>query len=127
MGEGVSEPAMGAADRESFLALARELTELASTETTSHDALSKRVLHLETVLASARKELADVRVRNERLEKQLRVATAAREGEAVESAAPSRPPAAPAATGNGQEQPRANDSEGRAAADDAQAGAADGE
>ena len=61
------------------LLLAKELAELSRVEAASHEALAKRITDLEDTLAASRKELADVRVRNEKLEKQLKAATTAKE------------------------------------------------
>ena len=68
--------------------LAKELAELSRVEAASQEALAKRIVDLEEVLAASRKELADVRVRNEKLEKQLKAATVAKETaeEALETA-----------------------------------------
>ena len=57
--------------------LAQQLAELARAEAASQEVLVQRITDLETTLAESRKELADVRVRNERLEKQLKEATVA--------------------------------------------------
>ena len=68
--------------QDGFIELARQIATLASAETKSHGALTKRVLDLETALSASRKELADLRVKNDRLVKQLaanEVTTPARE------------------------------------------------
>ena len=65
---------MAESEQDQFLALAKQLAELSRLEVASHDALTKRVADLEANLASSRKELAEVRVRNEVLTKQLQAA-----------------------------------------------------
>ena len=64
-------------EQDQFLVLAKQLAELSRAEVASHEALTKRVTELETALTESRKELADVRVRNEKLSSQLKAATAA--------------------------------------------------
>jgi hypothetical protein len=83
-------------EQDGYLELAKQLAELARTEAASHDALAKRITELEAALTTARKEMADVRVRNEKLEKQLKSATVAAEAAGVSLAAP--PPTAHSAT-----------------------------
>ena len=65
---------MTESEQDSFLDLAKQLAELARLETQSHEALARRVTELEAALVSSRKELADVRVRNEKLATQLKAA-----------------------------------------------------
>ena len=71
-----------------FLELAMQLAELSRAETASHEALTKRIADLEANLSVARKEIADVRVRNERLATQLKAASAATAGADVSLAQP---------------------------------------
>ena len=73
---------MAESEQDQFLALAKQLAELSRLEVASHDALTKRVADLEANLASSRKELAEVRVRNEALTKQLQAAQPAIEAAA---------------------------------------------
>ncbi len=54
--------------------LAQRLKNMMSAELSQRTALTKRVGELEVALASARKELADLRGRNEQLAEQLRAA-----------------------------------------------------
>lgn len=59
-----------------FLDLAKQLTELSRAEMASQEALAKKIVDLEEEISAARKELADVRVSNERLAQQLKTVTA---------------------------------------------------
>ena len=105
------------AERDGFLELAKQLADLARLETQSHDALAKRITDLESALQGARKELADVRIRNERLEKQLKAASTAAEAAGSVLASPAPPkPASPAAQNEGRKR-------GASAADEAPAAA----
>ena len=79
---------------ESSLELARQLTEIAHAEIASHEALAKRVVHLEDVLSAARKELAEVRVRNDRLVAQLKEASTASVDDGGRASRPLYSPAA---------------------------------
>lgn len=75
------------------LRMARQLAELSRIEAASHEALAHQLTDLETQLADARKELADVRVRNEKLVTQLKASElkAAQTSAALDHA-PSLPP-----------------------------------
>ena len=59
---------------EEQMELAQRLKNMMSAELSQRTALTKRVGELEDALASARKELTDLRGRNERLAEQLRAA-----------------------------------------------------
>ena len=59
---------------EEQMELAQRLKDMMSAELSQRTALTKRVGELEVALASARKELADLRGRNEQLAEQLRAA-----------------------------------------------------
>jgi len=87
---------MAESEQDQFLALAKQLAELSRLEVASHDALTKRVADLEANLASSRKELAEVRVRNEALTKQLQAAQPAIEAAARLLDRPAPVPASPA-------------------------------
>ena len=89
---------MAESEQDQFLALAKQLAELSRLEVASHDALTKRVADLEANLASSRKELAEVRVRNEALTKQLQAAQPAIEAAARLLDRPAPAPASPAPT-----------------------------
>lgn len=58
-------------DQDGFLELARQIAALAVGQTKSHESLAGKVAELETVLACARKDLADLRVKNDRLARHL--------------------------------------------------------
>lgn len=100
MDDGKGSSSMAESEQEQFVALAKQLTELSRLEVASHEALTKRVSELETALAASRKDLADVRVRNETLTKQLKASAAAAEaaGVVLKRPVPSPAPPAPAAS-----------------------------
>ena len=68
---------LSADQEDQFIALAKQLAELSRRELASHEALARRVADLEAALTASRKELADVRIRNEKLTAQLKSASGA--------------------------------------------------
>ena len=68
--------------QDEFLELAKQMAAMARAETASHEALAKRVETLERSLDASRRELADLRVRNNELTKELAKSAAAREAAA---------------------------------------------
>lgn len=117
--------------QDSFLELSKQLAQLSRAEVASHEALTKRIVDLETMLATARKELADVRVRNERLAGQLKVAQQAAATDIGDVPPPAPAPAAAAPqdsaepAGDDGEEATEVEAEEAPAAEDAQAPAAD--
>lgn len=67
--------------KDDFLELAKSISSLMHAEQASHEALARRVRDLEGALILARKEVNDLRVRNERLTKRLSRSEARANGE----------------------------------------------
>lgn len=110
--EGGSSTAIPEEEQDGFLVLAKQLAELSRVEQQSHEALTKRVAALEAALSSAYREIADVRVRNDKLAAQLKAATVASGATEETLSAPlpakQQPPQAAAGKAGDSQELRAN-------------------